>query len=766
MSSHVAMQQMGGHFLYRQISDEGTLVVDPGVNPDATTQHQLKSEIERYQVYFDMDMHFCKSVEGAAQEACLWVVRNADTTGLSEVDLQRFKNIAWNECVVKRFLTTQHSDVSTVGKSMLNIIRTLNLQWKGMEIMGLHPKIESAEKQVVMSCMEKRLIGFDLDVGRIARCLRRCPHFRDYFSNAVGCHIVAKTGHTPGLSKTQYSADLDYVYKNQGLFFFESALQRNRGMLVECIGDESPLGVDYLPRLCGLKLVSKGDVILQNPQDKPSVIVSTGDNSGGGGGGPELAAASVRIMSDSIDAFRSEMDQLRKTIDSRDITERMEILGSKLSSSEAVHSRTIQEIAQIGRTMATVVSTIAGFDLRAPAPRPVPPPAPPIVVPPPVVVPPLAILPAIPPLVGPPPAAPSGLFGIFSSLTGRGGPALAAPPAVPADASAAAAAAVAAAMATATVDAQAAAAAAATAAADATATLAAVQAASVALAAQAAAFAATQAADLTASAARRDAAAAAALAAQAAIDAAAATATAAIGTASVNVTAAAVAAAASARQATASATTADAAATAAATAAAGALAESTNATAAAAGAIATAAGIAAAGTLTRSLLDSATGTFAAGSLLPGGGAPSSSSDSDDGSDHAAGGSSVLAPGRLLAPDTALLSALHSAENDAAALTLASDTAAVAASSISAASAAANTALGAAVAAGAALTAHVMPNRASRTTPIYSTIVLPTAKTAIPQKRKADRDQYVMPTNPVDAGEVDAALQGMRHAFAK
>ena len=316
---------MGGSFLYRQVVNDDMLVLDPESTPSSMPQGRLKQEIERYQTYFDMDLQFCRSVEGASQESNLWVVRNADATGLSDVDLQRFKNIAWNECVVKRFLPTLNGDVSTVGKSMLHIVRNLNLQWKGLEVMGLHPKVESGEKQIVMSCMEKRLLAYDLDVGRVARSLRRCPHFRDHFANAVGCHLVAKTGHTPGLSKTQYSADLDYVYKNQGLFFLESALQRNKELVLECTSSE--LGEDYISRLCGLKLVSRGDVQLQNPPEKQEAPVFVAD-------GVQSNGASA-LVNDNLEALVDQMIALKNQLGLNEITTGLTSIDAAVKRNEA-----------------------------------------------------------------------------------------------------------------------------------------------------------------------------------------------------------------------------------------------------------------------------------------------------------------------------------------------------------------------------------------------------------------------------------------------
>ena len=371
---HGSMRPMGGSFLYSQVADEDTLVVDPDVPPQATTQGQLRHEVERFQAYFDMDLYFCRAVEGVSQESNLWVARNSDASGLSDVDLQRFKNIAWNECVVKRFLPTQEGSVTDVGRSMLQIVRNLNLQWRGFEVMGLHPKVEAAEKQIVMLCMEKRLLAHDLDVGRVARCLRRCPNFRDFFSNAVGCHIVAKTGHTPGLSKTQYNTDLDYVYKNQGLYFFESALKRNCGLVVDCIAEGSPLGVDYITRLCGLKLVSRGDVLLQNPPDKPGTpIVLRGERVvraptvvRDGEVNSEGIALTVRAMTRDMDAFREEFKTTTDSLGLPALRRKVAELTRMLVAVNAEQHAFILEMREFAGTM--------GRSHRRPRRSPSPPP--------------------------------------------------------------------------------------------------------------------------------------------------------------------------------------------------------------------------------------------------------------------------------------------------------------------------------------------------------------------------------------------------------
>jgi hypothetical protein len=322
---------MGGQFIYGQVAGDNTLVVDPLADPRAVTQEALKEEISEYQALYDLDYLYCKSVEGTSQEGNLWIARNSEATGLNDADLHHFKNIAWKECVVKRFLTSQSADVTSVGRSMLSIIQTLNLQWRGMEVMGLHPKIESAEKQIIMFCMEKKVIPYDLNVGRISRCFRRCPHFRDHFANAVGCHIVAKTGHTPGLSKTQYNTDMDYAYKNQGMFFFAKALQRNKDLVENCL--ERSDGTDYVPRICQLKLVSGGDggVLLQNPPSSPKDPFGARFLPLAQDSGPGPARLGAALTDEAVDNLRGQLKRTAAEVTQlRDVMQRVDA-GSQIA---------------------------------------------------------------------------------------------------------------------------------------------------------------------------------------------------------------------------------------------------------------------------------------------------------------------------------------------------------------------------------------------------------------------------------------------------
>jgi hypothetical protein len=245
---------MGGFFPNR-ISDTDIILDPTNEKPSEKTQDDLRLEVEEFEDIMAIDYKYCIMVEGVSQESNLWVPRNQNETGLVDTDLQKFKNVAWNECVVRKFLTSEKGDVKFMGKSMINIIQTLNLQWKNLQVMGIHPKIEAAEKQVLMRCFEDRLIDFDLNVSKIARSLRRCNHFSDFFANAVGSYVCHNTGRTPGLSKTMYGSDIDFAYKEKNYLHFANALQKRKDIFLTCLKNTDH--VDYIERLTRLKVIKK-----------------------------------------------------------------------------------------------------------------------------------------------------------------------------------------------------------------------------------------------------------------------------------------------------------------------------------------------------------------------------------------------------------------------------------------------------------------------------------------------------------------------------
>jgi hypothetical protein len=265
--------------------NENDIIIDPTIEtPSDNTQEELRSEVQDFEDIMALDYRYCIMVEGVAQESNLWVPRNQNETGLADTDLQRFKNVTWNECVVRKFLTTEKGDVSTVGRSMISIIQALNLQWKNLQVMGVHPKIEAAEKQVIMRCFEENLFDFTLQLGMVSRAFRRCQHFSDFFANAVGGYVCHNTGRTPGLSKTMYGSDIDFAYREKNYMFLVNALRKKKDIIQKCIQHAD--SVDYISRLTQLKIIKSispnvdlQDYDMGKPQ-QPMYVTSQGGSPG------------------------------------------------------------------------------------------------------------------------------------------------------------------------------------------------------------------------------------------------------------------------------------------------------------------------------------------------------------------------------------------------------------------------------------------------------------------------------------------------------
>jgi hypothetical protein len=288
---------------FQQVGSDRALIVDSTTTPQSASQVDLKDEVQSFDEIQNIDHAYCMDVEGSSQETNLWISRNQNNSGFAESDLHRFKNIAWNECIVKKYLSNKEGNATLIGQSMINIIRTLNLQWRSFQVMGLHPKIESAEKQVVMHVMERGLIEHTTHVGQVSRAFRRCKHFSAFFANAVGGQLVANSGRTPGLAKTMYGQDLDYAYRNKNLYFFESALQRYSHLVHECLEESDH--VDYIARLSELKIVApNSDVQLDVPasdQQRPVILPQTTHVvSSGGSFGADGYVGAQRVDPDAI----------------------------------------------------------------------------------------------------------------------------------------------------------------------------------------------------------------------------------------------------------------------------------------------------------------------------------------------------------------------------------------------------------------------------------------------------------------------------------
>jgi len=281
---------------------------------------------------------------------------------------------------VRKFLSSKDGDTRLIGKSMINIVQSLNLQWRSLHVFGLHAKVEAAEKQVVMACMSAGLLEFQLDVGKMARTLRRCEHFRDFFANAVGGQIVANTGRTPGLSKTQYGSDLDYAYKSRALLFLQDALASHRHVIKHCVNDA--VHADYVARLSQLKIVrpeGSEELTIEPPRGQPPgapVIVGAAAPADLSRPVAELTRTSADITRNSAQVAAAA-ERVGAAAERVEAAARAPELAARLDRMEAEIERRIQE--SIGTMLGAMTTRLeAKIDAMQPpaAPAP-PPPAPP-----------------------------------------------------------------------------------------------------------------------------------------------------------------------------------------------------------------------------------------------------------------------------------------------------------------------------------------------------------------------------------------------------
>ena len=79
---------------------------------------------------------------------------------MSDRDLETLKDVAWNEFVKKRFLpsVTEGTPVSEAAASMLEIVRSMNLQRRRFQILGLHEQVEASEVQFVIHLCQAGLL--------------------------------------------------------------------------------------------------------------------------------------------------------------------------------------------------------------------------------------------------------------------------------------------------------------------------------------------------------------------------------------------------------------------------------------------------------------------------------------------------------------------------------------------------------------------------------------------------------------------------------
>lgn len=212
------------------------------------------------------------------------------------------------------------------------------------QVRGLHPKIEAAEKQLVLYCMQNGYINKSPKIDEIALQLRRSPTFSKIFANAVGCRVCALTGRTPGLAKTQYSTDLDYVYKTEGLMFLVGALRQYRL-------EDTPQ-VDYVRKLASLVLISSGDnyPMASAQSEAPSTLPASATNN------------AAREMEAVLQQFNQTLANTTQTMSNeiRNLKQQMEAAERVREQQLSATIRTIQNITNdLGTRVDTLANTNA-----------------------------------------------------------------------------------------------------------------------------------------------------------------------------------------------------------------------------------------------------------------------------------------------------------------------------------------------------------------------------------------------------------------------
>ena len=255
------MEQNGGS-CYTHTESE--ILIDPFVSP-SVMQNQLAYEISRCEDLVRRDFRYAHLVGGASKMPMnmIWVGRNQGGD-VSDSDLATLKDVAWNEFVIKRFLPSvkEGTPVSEAAASMLEIVRSMNLQRRRFQIMGLHEQVEASELQFVIHLCQAGLLHTN-EYRITANRFRRHDKFFEAFALAVGAFVCASAPFTLGVVTTQYNRDLQYEYKKQTIALFVYVLQQNRGLLVKDLG----LDDDYVCRIARLIVVSQDTGVVEKRED-------------------------------------------------------------------------------------------------------------------------------------------------------------------------------------------------------------------------------------------------------------------------------------------------------------------------------------------------------------------------------------------------------------------------------------------------------------------------------------------------------------------
>jgi hypothetical protein len=221
---------MSGRF-YDQVGDNG-VIYDPRTPP--TPQAQLHDQMRVYDAIHKLDMDYAEKVSGASNTKNIdWTIvpRNESASGLSQSDIDRFHDAAWADVVRKRFLGADASagvtsNPQTMGRQMLGIIQTLNLEMRSIVIYGLNLRVEAAEIQLIQRLMSDGFLHPAWDIEATVMRLRRQHRLRYPFAMAVGAQTCCNNALAVGSGESQYSRDLQYAFRDVNYRELTKALKR------------------------------------------------------------------------------------------------------------------------------------------------------------------------------------------------------------------------------------------------------------------------------------------------------------------------------------------------------------------------------------------------------------------------------------------------------------------------------------------------------------------------------------------------------------
>ena len=299
--------QSGGSFYTRA---ESEVMIDPFTTP-FTMQTQLASELSQCEDLVRRDFRYAHLVAGASKMtmSMIWVARNQGGD-VDDCDLASLRDVAWTEFVKKRFLpsVTEGTPVDQAAASMLEIVRSMNLQRRRFQIMGLHEQVEASELQFVIHLCQAGLLHTS-EYRVTANRFRRHDKFFEAFALAVGAFVCSSAPFTLGAATTQYNRDLQYEYKKQTIALFVYVLQQNRGL----VNQKSGLDEDYVSRISRLIIVSQ-------QQDGVVGVEVAGHR----GGGDDLiskkekdndTATTVSFIRGALDRIQRQADSMQRQSD-------------------------------------------------------------------------------------------------------------------------------------------------------------------------------------------------------------------------------------------------------------------------------------------------------------------------------------------------------------------------------------------------------------------------------------------------------------------